>query len=199
MADIPFASLPIGPQGDSDGSYSFAADRVAQTWSLDLESLNAHPASHAEALRQLATAKKYIARVQQAAASSPNAVANGKINSAGYGSSAESDRRTLRLDSVAVSDADAEEEDEEEESVEMSPAQYYATPWWRLLLKRLPWLVSLLLLQSFGALILNHYETLLEKHLVRATHIAAQSLPAHAALQLHLRTTDSATSLSTML
>jgi Mg/Co/Ni transporter MgtE len=38
-------------------------------------------------------------------------------------------------------------------------------PWWKLVLKRLPWLVVLLLTQSFGALILNHYNTLIEKHL----------------------------------
>ena len=49
---------------------------------------------------------------------------------------------------------------------EMSPDDYYAMPWYKLLAKRLPWLVVLLLLQSFGALIMNHYDDLLSKHLV---------------------------------
>lgn len=49
---------------------------------------------------------------------------------------------------------------------EMSPDDYYAMPWWKLLAKRLPWLVVLLLLQSFGALIMNHYDDLLSQHLV---------------------------------
>lgn len=46
------------------------------------------------------------------------------------------------------------------------PSCSLAMPWYKLLAKRLPWLVVLLLLQSFGALIMNHYDDLLSKHLV---------------------------------
>ncbi len=66
---------------------------------------------------------------------------------------------------------DEANEDDEDTSArsahkEMTVEEYFAFPMWKLLLKRLPWLVVLLLLQSFGALILNHYNELIAKHLV---------------------------------
>jgi hypothetical protein len=51
---------------------------------------------------------------------------------------------------------------QQEESIDV----YYDTPWWKLIVKRLPWLVALLLLQSFGALILDSYNKLISQHLV---------------------------------
>lgn len=44
--------------------------------------------------------------------------------------------------------------------------QYFVTPFWRLLLKRMPWLVGLLLLQSFSASILASYDSYLEAHII---------------------------------
>ena len=48
----------------------------------------------------------------------------------------------------------------------MSLAQYFATPFYFLLLKRLPWLLGLLLLQSFSASILHRYDAYLSTHAV---------------------------------
>lgn len=47
-----------------------------------------------------------------------------------------------------------------------SLAEYFATPLWRILLKRLPWLIGLLLLQSFSASILHRYDGYLEAHIL---------------------------------
>jgi cation transporter-like permease len=44
--------------------------------------------------------------------------------------------------------------------------QYFHTPFYMLLLKRLPWLVILLMLQSFSASILASYDSYLEVHIV---------------------------------
>jgi hypothetical protein len=52
----------------------------------------------------------------------------------------------------------------------MSIHQYLLTPSWRILLiKRLPWLLTLLILQSFSASILHAFQHLLEDHLVLAS------------------------------
>ena len=70
-------------------------------------------------------------------------------------------------ESIGVrSDDDDDQVSSHPANEEMSPETYYLTPWWKLLMKRLPWLIALLLLQSFGALILNHYNKLIEQHLV---------------------------------
>ena len=47
-----------------------------------------------------------------------------------------------------------------------SLSEYFATPLWRILLKRLPWLIGLLLLQSFSASILHRYDGYLEAHIL---------------------------------
>jgi len=43
---------------------------------------------------------------------------------------------------------------------------YFALPFWKLSLNRLPWLVGLLFLQSFSAAIMGSFEQLLEKHII---------------------------------
>jgi magnesium transporter len=49
--------------------------------------------------------------------------------------------------------------------------EYLNTPVYRLLMKRLPWLVSLLLIQSFSATILHAFESLLDKKIVLAVFV----------------------------
>jgi len=49
--------------------------------------------------------------------------------------------------------------------------EYFKSSIWKVLGKRLPWLVALLLLQSFSAAILHAFDALLEKHLVIAVFI----------------------------
>jgi Mg/Co/Ni transporter MgtE len=48
----------------------------------------------------------------------------------------------------------------------MSLQEYFATPFYVLLLRRLPWLVGLLLLQSFSASILHGYDEYLNTHMI---------------------------------
>lgn len=50
----------------------------------------------------------------------------------------------------------------------LSPMEhsYFATPWWMLIRQRLPWLIGLLLLQSFSSLILSSYGTLINQYAI---------------------------------
>lgn len=50
----------------------------------------------------------------------------------------------------------------------LSPIEhgYFATPWWLLIRQRLPWLIGLLLLQSFSSLILSSYGSLLNQYAI---------------------------------
>ncbi len=50
----------------------------------------------------------------------------------------------------------------------LSPMEYsyFATPWWILMRQRLPWLIGLLLLQSFSSLILANYSSLLNQYAI---------------------------------
>lgn len=52
------------------------------------------------------------------------------------------------------------------QSNEHTLSAYFATPFWRILLRRLPWLIGLLLLQSFSASILHRYDAFLEAHIL---------------------------------
>jgi len=45
-------------------------------------------------------------------------------------------------------------------------ATYFSLPYYKLALNRLPWLVGLLLLQSFSAAIMGGFEKLLERHII---------------------------------
>lgn len=50
----------------------------------------------------------------------------------------------------------------------MGIEEYFETPMWKLLQQRLPWLLTLLVLQSFSALILHASDSMLKQHLIIA-------------------------------
>lgn len=163
-AEVAAASAPAASY-----DYSFHPDATAVAAGVSLHSLNTAPDSHAAALLQLHIAKQYIARAQ--AECRERAQRRPVLSSYGTDNSG----TEALLSPMRGPDSDVLEIDSSPDGTgapgsgappEMSPDDYYKTPWWKLLLKRLPWLVVLLLLQSFGALILNQYDKLLEKHLV---------------------------------
>lgn len=154
---------PLLPQSESELASSglILVDSLASANNLSLADLNAAPESHQEALDQLKIAKKYIRCVQ---AQSRTGGYGTKLG-LGHVSSDLEDQTTLTVAAQQRSD-ETDEAAAPGHSAEMTPYTYFHTPWWRLLLKRLPWLISLLLLQSFGALILDSYNKLISKHLV---------------------------------
>lgn len=149
-------------------SYSFHPDATAVAAGVSLHSLNTAPDSHAAALLQLHIAKQYIARAQVECRE--RAQRRPVLSSYGSDNGTEALLSPMRGPDSDVLEIDSSPDGTGAPNTgappEMSPDDYYKTPWWKLLLKRLPWLVVLLLLQSFGALILNQYDKLLEKHLV---------------------------------
>jgi hypothetical protein len=171
----PHSSAPLSPFAPG---HFFATDATATAAGVSLTPLNGpEPDTLEQALAQLAIAKCYIQRVQEvadrrAAAHASYGSHGAKVVSAAGGNMAVNGHEPLLSNHVLELESRSSPRDEASGDFlatgppEMSPDDYYNTPWWKLVLKRLPWLVVLLLLQSFGALILNHYNKLIEKHLV---------------------------------
>lgn len=174
-------------------SYRFLADSTSKRHRLQLTALNRHPESYQQALQQLHVAKQYITahqkdekkRQARIESSKPRLASNGErlpLRSGPVSDAAhELDHPLADNDHDDDYSFDISEVGDQSyrtaadappvpaipmSAEEMTPEAYYRTPWWRLLLKRMPWLIILLLFQSFGALILNRYEDLLAQHLV---------------------------------